>query len=244
MPRKRKENSPSRMKLKQPDRSAPTEETLLQFAQERGLFEQAKSREQQNKSQPYAAAESTDNDDDSGMPPAVERIFDTLLWMVSLSMLHFTLDVLVQNQYAVEISWAQVSQRAFEAFVGMFVACYPGVDFPIPPNSTKLTISARQVFSVLFYVLHPHPSKPNMIPGLASRFQAPIRQALFFAAGTCAGCYLIHITNKHGYLAVMKQAPPLGCIWVWSVIELDLLLAVLSLASTAAFLWYGGYDFK
>lgn len=102
----------------------------------------------------------------------------------------------------------------------------------------------NQVFSILFYVLHPHSSNPVILPGLAPRFQSALRQAIFFTAGTCAGCYLIYITNKHGYLAVMKQAPPLACIWVWSVIELDLQWAVLCVGGAAFFLWQGGYDFK
>jgi hypothetical protein len=112
--------SPSRIKLKQPNRSAPTEETLLQFAQERGLFEQAQQKQQQqsSKKQPSEAAKAA-QDDDSGISPAAERIMDTLLWMVSLSMLHFTLDVLVQNQYAVEISWGRVAQRAGQALLGI-----------------------------------------------------------------------------------------------------------------------------
>ena len=42
----------------------------------------------------------------------------------------------------------------------------------------------------------------------------------------------------------MKQSPPLGCIWVWSVIELNLPLAVLSVGSAALFLWQGEYGFK
>jgi len=45
-------------------------------------------------------------------------------------------------------------------------------------------------------------------------------------------------------MAVMKQAPPLGCLWVWSVIELDLLWAVLSLAGAGLFLWIKGYSIK
>jgi hypothetical protein len=57
-----------------------------------------------------------------------------------------------------------------------------------------------------------------------------------------AGCYLIHISNEFGYLAVMKQAPPLGCIWVWSVIELDLPWAVLSLTAAGTYLWHRGYS--
>lgn len=112
------------------------------------------------------------------------------------------------------------------------------------PRFVKANSSCFQVFSMLFYVLHAHPSNPTILPGLASRFQPAFRQAVFFVAGTCAGCYLIHISNRHGYLAVMKQSPPLGCIWVWSVIELNLPLAVLSVGSAALFLWQGEYGFK
>jgi len=59
-----------------------------------------------------------------------------------------------------------------------------------------------------------------------------------------SGCYLIHITNNYGYLAVMKQSPPLGCLWVWSVIELNLHWAVLSLAGAGYFMWSRGYKIK
>lgn len=62
--------------------------------------------------------------------------------------------------------------------------------------------------------------------------------------GTVAGCYLIHITNKYSYIAVLKQAPPLGCLWVWSIIELNLGLAVVSLALSGFFFWQGGYTVR
>jgi hypothetical protein len=45
-------------------------------------------------------------------------------------------------------------------------------------------------------------------------------------------------------MAIMKQAPPIGCLWVWSVIELDLPWAVLSLAGAGGFLWQNGYSIK
>lgn len=166
MARKRREMSPSRIKLKKPNRSAPTEETLLQFAQERGLFEQAQQKQQQqsSKKHPSEAAKAA-QDDDSGISPAAERIMDTLLWMVSLSMLHFTLDVLVQNQYAVEISWGRVAQRAGQALLGMVQvpvsvanpktidktnspcfqssACSSTYYTPIPQNRTSYPASLR-----------------------------------------------------------------------------------------------------
>lgn len=66
-------------------------------------------------------------------------------------------------------------------------------------------------------------------------------QAIFFIVSTTSGCYLIHAANEQGYFAVMKRAPPLGTLWVWSVIEMDLAWAVVSLISVAGFLYFGNY---
>ena len=119
MPRKRREKSPSKFELKQPDRSGPTDETLLQFAQGQGLFDKAEQKQQSNRAktpQPQGKPE------DNGPPPdpAAERIMETVLWTISLAMLHFTFDVLVQHQYAVEIIWWPVVERAVMAFLGNF----------------------------------------------------------------------------------------------------------------------------
>jgi hypothetical protein len=98
---------------------------------------------------------------------------------------------------------------------------------------------------LLFYFLHPHEANDKtLVPGLPARYQHPLRQVIFFAASVASGCYLIYVTNTFGYLAVMKQAPPLGCIWLWAVVELDLPWAVLSLVVAVGFLWQGGYDYK
>ncbi|KAK4250631.1 hypothetical protein C7999DRAFT_38464 [Corynascus novoguineensis] len=223
MARKRRERSPSDLKLKQPDRSGPTEKTLIQLAQERGLFDEAKKREEiiAKKSAVVTSRQPSDDEEGSeeaGLPPSVERVLETALWSVSLSMLHFTFDVLVQHQYSIDrVVWSRVLMRFGQALL---------------------------VFGLLIYVLHPHPANPGLIPGLSQRYQSAFRQTIFFVTSVCAGCYLIHITNSYGYMAVMKQAPPLGCLWVWSVIELELLWAVLSLAGAGLFLWIKGYSIK
>ncbi|OAA63543.1 hypothetical protein SPI_03706 [Niveomyces insectorum RCEF 264] len=226
---------PADIPLRQPDRSGPSKETLLKLAGGRSLFEQADIRQRElNKSRGIVQPEKEkdvngdgdddedeDDDDsaaraatDAALPPRAERILDTLLWSVSLATLHFTLDVLVQNQYAVAIEWPEVVARALRALA---------------------------VLALLFYNLHRHPSDPRLLPGLPARFQHPLRQTVFFVAGTVTGCYLVHITNNYGYIAVMQQAPPIGCLWVWSVIELDLVWAVVSLAVTGGFLKVKGY---
>ncbi|KAI1359741.1 hypothetical protein F5Y08DRAFT_69811 [Xylaria arbuscula] len=201
------------IKLAQPDRSAPSDKTLLDLAQERNLFDLA----DQHPANRNAKKRKSDHDDEAELSPTADRILETFLWTVSLAMLHFTFDVLVQHQYAMEISWHQIVTRALVALV---------------------------VFYAFFYVLHPHSSSPVLLPGLPLRFQEPLRQAIFFVASTLSGCYLIHISNEYGYLYIMKRSPPLGCLWIWSVIELNLPMALLSLAVATGFFFQGGYSMR
>ncbi|KAK7717702.1 hypothetical protein SLS64_003197 [Diaporthe eres] len=221
MVRERKEKRAKNIKLKQPDRSGPTDKTLFDIAQERNLFKQAAAKERKNKRQHGEGAEEDDGEEEEeeeeGIPPGAERILETLLYTVSLTMLHLTLDVLVQQQYAIEIEWFKIIQRDLQALM---------------------------VFTALVYALHPHAAATTVVPGLPQRFQNHARQAIFLAMGTAAGCYLIHITNKYSYIAVLKQAPALGCLWVWSIIELNLGLAVASLAASGFFFWQGGYTIR
>ena len=118
-----------KIKLRQPDRSGPSEKTLLEIAEDRGLFAQALEKEDANKratrSQTGKADggrrrdKDNDNDEDDALSPTAERIMETLLWTVSLAMLHFTLDVLVQHQFSVDrIQWPQVCIRAVQALTG------------------------------------------------------------------------------------------------------------------------------
>jgi hypothetical protein len=116
------------IKLRQPDRSGPSEKTLLDLAGERNLFEQAKQREKEiakaKKKQNTAENDDDDDDDDSddGEPPVLspgaERVLEAALWTVTIAMLHFTFDVLVQNQYGREISWPDVVMRTGRAWAG------------------------------------------------------------------------------------------------------------------------------
>ncbi|KAI0512710.1 hypothetical protein F5B22DRAFT_290481 [Xylaria bambusicola] len=215
MVRTRKERkAAAEIKLAQPDRSAPSDKTLLDIAQERNLFDLA---DQHPANRTRNASKTADRGHDGELSPTADRVLETFLWTVSLAMLHFTFDVLVQHQYAMEIDWFQIVTRAVVALV---------------------------VFYAFFYVLHPHASSPVLLPGLPLRFQEPLRQAIFFVASTASGCYLIDISNNYGYMYIMKRSPPLGCLWIWSVIELNLPMALLSLAIAAGFFFQGDYSLR
>lgn len=129
MVRERKEKRAKNIKLKQPDRSGPTDKTLFDIADERNLFKQAAAKERKNKRQNAQGSEDDDDDDDEeeGIPPGAERILETMLYTVSLTMLHLTLDVLVQQQYAIEMEWFKIIQRALQALMGMLTLAFPAL---------------------------------------------------------------------------------------------------------------------
>ncbi|KAJ6784048.1 hypothetical protein PWT90_00335 [Aphanocladium album] len=223
--------------LAHPDRSGPgvDDQTLFKIAEQRQLFQQAAARERENSKSSGSVKvkkirvgggagsgdeSDLDSDDDGDVPTlseTAERIIEAMLWTVSLSMLHFTFAVLAQHQYGTEIYWNEVIQRTF---------------------------SAWGVFLLLFWALHPRKSDDTLLPGLPANYQAPLRQLVFFAMSVVSGCYLIYVTNMKGYLATQKRAPPLGCLWIWAVMELELPWATLSLLVATGYIYSGGYNVK
>lgn len=75
----------------------------------------------------------------------------------------------------------------------------------------------------------------------ANRF-ATLKQVVYCGISVVAGCYTIQITNVYDYLYVMKQAPPIGTLWIWSVIEMRLPYAAASVAVDLGYMWWMGYS--
>ena len=125
-----------------------------------------------------------------------------VLYAISLTMVHFTLDVIVHQQYREEIGWNEITSRA---------------------------LGILPILIGLVYSLHP-------------RSASLWAQVLFCGIGVVAGCYLIYSSNELGYFAVMKRAPPLGTLWIWSVVEMRLSFALANLALVGAFFWRGKYS--
>ncbi|MCJ1474876.1 hypothetical protein MMC13_003536 [Lambiella insularis] len=138
-------------------------------------------------------------------PPTDEPIGplgQAVFFAVTLTMLHFTLDVLVHQQYRQQIGWDMIFQR---------------------------TISTFTILAALLYIFH-------------SRASALWAQMMFLGLSVAAGCYLIYSSSEEPYFAVMKRAPPLGTLWVWSVIEMRLEMALLSVMAVGGYFCWGEYS--
>ncbi|KAF2087796.1 hypothetical protein K490DRAFT_12334, partial [Saccharata proteae CBS 121410] len=188
--------------LKKPDYNArPQGKTLYDLADER-------MKELQKQGQPFPKqsgsmeAEEIVWPDDEPLGPAAEAV----LYASSLTMLHFTLDVLVHNQYRENIVWKEIWKRT-------------GVVLPL-----------------LFVLVY------SMRTKLIMRFPT-FRQVLFLGASVAAGCYTVYSGNMHGYYAVMKRAPPVGTMWVWMVVEMDLGYALASVLAVLGYTLWNGFGF-
>ena len=137
----------------------------------------------------------------SDVPSTTTVVANAVFTSVSLSMLHFTLDVLVHHQYALSISWSSIVRRTGTSFPALFIIVY-----------------LLQPQSQLLYI-----------------------QLLYLVMSIATGRYLVYVSNEEPYFAVMKRAPPLGTLWIWSVIEMRLQWAMAGLMVVGAFYWGGGF---
>jgi hypothetical protein len=148
---------------------------------------------------------------------------DTLLLSISLSLLHLTLSILTMHQYA-------------EALV-------------IPPLIINTVSTAFPTLFILIHVSRGHllPSSIQSyvanLAGTSRKRLAWAKQAWLVCIANLAGGYLIHLTNEDGYYAVMKQAPSIGTLWVWSVLEMGLVGALLGVVGPAGWGYWKGYGF-
>jgi hypothetical protein len=112
MPRQRPPKGASERKipLQQPDHSRPdiSKETLFDIAEKHGLLKESNG----------SSIQANDGFAEETSDPPIGRLGEAILWSVSLAMLHFTFDVLVQHQYAVEISWKKIFTTSLQAFGG------------------------------------------------------------------------------------------------------------------------------
>ncbi|KAK0567578.1 hypothetical protein OC844_000161 [Tilletia horrida] len=67
--------------------------------------------------------------------------------------------------------------------------------------------------------------------------QSPWVRHGFFGLALGAGAGFLYVTAKSPFDAVIRQTPALGALWVMSIVKLDLLPAVLSLALVGGFVW-------
>ncbi|KAH9007005.1 hypothetical protein EDB86DRAFT_2869499 [Lactarius hatsudake] len=65
-------------------------------------------------------------------------------------------------------------------------------------------------------------------------------QAGFFILSVLSGTRMIYQVNYSNWLLNMQQCPPIGTIWVYTVLQLDLGPAALALSTVGVWVWWTG----
>ena len=162
-----------------------------------------------------SATQSEDADDDVGDSDSPFPILETLFLALPLLCIHFTLSVLTAHQYAQTLEFQPL-------IISTVFVAFPFLMF-------------------LIHLCHGHLIPVSITSGL--HVPTIVGQLCYLVAANIAGCYLIHVTNDRGYYAVMKRAPSIGTLWVWTVLELGLIGALGGLLGPGLFAWYYGYGF-
>ena len=208
---------PENFPLAQPSRDGPKQKTLLDIAQERQLLSQSSNLKGADLD-PAKTSVVTINPDGSLSQPSEAGNEDAEAETISSwpDIALYTITLIFLHFTLTLLVTHQYSQTRPEIWPLLLSSSV----FNRTPSLLLLLVS----------LLHPRASHPAMQLG-------------FTAMAIAAGAYLVKISNEDPYMAVMKQAPELGTLWVWSVVECRWELALTGVLTVAGWGWMRGYGF-
>ena len=179
---------------------------------------------------------------DQPLPPLI----DTILLSLPLTTLHLTLAFLAAHQYAENVALpALFRESAVVAFpmLTLLIHLAHGHIISLGGNrSRKNKRNNNTVFNTTVTLLPLSWDKlsPSFLRKLL--FPPTVKTSIFLPLAFLLGAKLVAITNEDPYYAVMKRAPAIGTLWVWSILEVPLGAAVLgALGPLGWAVWWKGY---
>ncbi|KAJ5757463.1 uncharacterized protein N7511_006157 [Penicillium nucicola] len=171
---------------------------------------------------------------DKPLPP----FLDTILLSLPLTTLHLTLGYLAAHQYAESIDLPKLFKESITmAFplLTLFVHLAHGHIISFKRKSSSKTQPEPTLFPLTNDKLTFSFFRKLLFP-------PALRTLVFLPVALLVGAHLIAITNGEPYYAVMKKAPAVGTIWIWSILELSFGAAVLGALGPLAWgVWWMGY---
>ncbi|KAL4866315.1 hypothetical protein BDV12DRAFT_136699 [Aspergillus spectabilis] len=171
-------------------------------------------------------------EDDEPIPPLI----DTLLLSVPLTVLHLTLGYLAAHQYAQEIELNVLFRNSsFVAFPTLTLLIHLAHGHIISFRHGK-----PEPETISLFPWHPEKLSFSFLRKLL--FPPSLKTMVFLPGAVVLGSKLMAMTNEDTYYAVMKQAPAVGTLWVWCILEISVGAAVLGALGPLAWgAWWRGY---
>ncbi|KAE8131808.1 hypothetical protein BDV38DRAFT_231535 [Aspergillus pseudotamarii] len=173
----------------------------------------------------------SEEDEDVPIPPFI----DTVLLSVPLTTLHMTLAYLAAHQYAEYIVLDKlIRESVFVAFPILTFAIHLAHGHIVSFGDAQ---SSEHVSLVPF-----HRDKLSIAFLRKLLFPPSLRTMVFLPLAIYLGAKLMTMTNEEPYYAVMKRAPSIGTLWVWSILEIPVGAAVLGALGPMIWgVWWKGY---
>ncbi|OJJ50996.1 hypothetical protein ASPZODRAFT_126980 [Penicilliopsis zonata CBS 506.65] len=166
---------------------------------------------------------------------AIPPFIDTLLLSFPLSALHLTLAYLAAHQYAQEIHLGALIHESV-------VIVFPLLTFLIHLAHGHIISFGKKNINNNNNNNKKKKKDERPLSTTLLQLTFPPRTLLFLPLAIYLGARLIELTNDDPYYAVMKRAPAIGTMWVWSILEMSVGGAFLgALAPLSWGVWYKGY---
>ncbi|KAH8432084.1 uncharacterized protein LDX57_009730 [Aspergillus melleus] len=179
--------------------------------------------------------EETHSPDDA---PPIPPFIDTLLLSIPLTTLHLTLSYLAAHQYAESINMEHLLKDSGYVAFPILTFLVHLAHGHIVSFAVRGDPRASESISLLPW----SPEKLSISFLRRLLFPPSWRTLIFLPIAVALGTKLVTITNEDPYYAVMKRAPAIGTIWVWSILEIPLGAALLgALVPMTWAVWWKGY---
>jgi hypothetical protein len=170
-------------------------------------------------------------DDEPPIPPVI----DTLLLSIPLTVLHLTLGYLAAHQYAQSIQLNALFRNSG------FVA-FPMLTLLIHLAHGHIISFSRGAKAETLSLFPWHAEKLSFSFLRKLLFPPTLKTMVFLPGAVLLGSKLMAMTNEDTYYAVMKQAPAVGTLWVWCILEVPVGAAVLGALGPLAWgVFWKGY---
>ncbi|KAH9062160.1 hypothetical protein EDB87DRAFT_372050 [Lactarius vividus] len=187
-----------------------SEEEQLRLIEQTGILKEIGQRHEASPTTPRI---DVDDDDDY---PLAEEIFVATTLLIPMSFLLLMMYILINFQYGQQPSWDIITNRMLSSVPILAIFIFYSGWLKVPSNMYAKYFSANR---------YKH------------RRWA---QAGFFILSVVSGTRMIYQVNYSNWLLNMQQCPPIGTIWVYTVLQLDLGPAALALSTVGVWVWWTG----
>ncbi|KGO74404.1 hypothetical protein PITC_019370 [Penicillium italicum] len=176
----------------------------------------------------------SESEADKPLPP----LLDTILLSLPLTTLHLTLSYLAAHQYAERTDLPKLFKESVTTafpLLTLFVHLAHGHIISFKKRSSKAEPAPLYLFPL---------TRDKLTFSFLRRLVFPpaLKTLVFLPLAAVLGAHIIAITNGEPYYAVMKKAPAVGTIWIWSILELSFGPAALGALGPLIWgVWWMGY---